>query len=483
MSDLKIAAAYIRVSTEDQEEYSPDSQLHIIRDYAKQNGYILPEEYIFQDDGISGSSAKKRPAFNQMIALAKDKEPPFTAILVLMFSRFCRNREESVLYKSLLRRQGISVISIKEPMIDGPFGTLIESIIEWFDEYYLINLSAEVKRGMTEKFRRGEAMGAAPFGYRIDSANKTFVIDPDRAEIVRSVFQSYADGAGCREIAVQLGSCGVTTKRGNPPDNRFVEYMLRNPVYIGKIRWTPEHKTNYSRTHVNDGVELVDGKHPPIITQELWNAVQKRMDQRKASYGKYQRQAPAEWMLKGLVRCSSCGATLVMSARNTNCPYLQCHNYAKGICKTSHALSVRKANAAVIDALQVAADNLQFAIVPRRTSTPQHSIDYGRLIEQERRKLTRCKDAYQSGVDTLEEYRDNKIRLEENIRQLEEQAAAAAPVATDFDKTAYAKKVTSVVSFLKTDATEAAKAEALRSIIDHITYDKANQRLAIFFYT
>ena len=172
-SDLKIAAAYIRVSTDDQEEYSPDSQVRLIREYARKNGYLLPEEYVFQDDGISAATARKRPAFNRMIALAKEKERPFDAILVLMFSRFARNREESVLYKGLLRKQGISVISVKEPAVDGPFGTLIESIIEWFDEYYLINLSAEVKRGMSEKFLRGEAMGTAPFGYRIDSANKT----------------------------------------------------------------------------------------------------------------------------------------------------------------------------------------------------------------------------------------------------------------------------------------------------------------------
>lgn len=136
-SDLKIAAAYIRVSTDDQEEYSPDSQVRLIREYARKNGYLLPEEYVFQDDGISAATARKRPAFNRMIALAKEKERPFDAILVLMFSRFARNREESVLYKGLLRKQGISVISVKEPAVDGPFGTLIESIIEWFDEYYL----------------------------------------------------------------------------------------------------------------------------------------------------------------------------------------------------------------------------------------------------------------------------------------------------------------------------------------------------------
>ena len=482
MSELKIAAAYIRVSTDDQEEYSPDSQIRLIREYAKKSGYLIPDEYIFQDDGISAATARKRPAFTRMVALAKTQEKPFEAILVLMFSRFARNREESVLYKGLLRKQGISVISIKEPAVDGPFGSLIESIIEWFDEYYLINLSAEVKRGMTEKFLRGEAMGTAPFGYRIDSARKTFVIDPDRAEIVRSVFRSYAEGAGFREIAVQLGSMGITTKRGNAPDNRFVEYMLRNPVYIGKIRWTPDHKTAYSRVHVADGVEVVDGKHPAIISPELWDAVQRRIDQRKAAYGKYQRQTAADWMLRGLVRCSACGATLIMAGKNTSAPFLQCHNYAKGKCNTSHALSLRNANSSLMDGLQSAVDHLDFTMVPRRTDRPRgQAIDYPRLIAQERRKLSRCKEAYQSGVDTLEEYRENKTRLEDSIRQLE-QAAEAASTPAAFDPASYAKKVASVISYLKTDADENAKNEALRSVVDHITYEKASHHLAIYFY-
>lgn len=482
--DLKIAAAYIRVSTDDQEEYSPDSQLRLIREYAKKNGYLLPEDFIFQDDGISAATARKRPAFNRMIALAKEKEKPFDVILVLMFSRFARNREESVLYKGLLRKQGISVISIKEPAVDGPFGTLIESIIEWFDEYYLINLSTEVKRGMTEKFLRGEAMGTAPFGYRIDSANKTFVADPERAEIVRSVFRAYAGGAGFRDIAVELGAMGVTTNRGNPPDNRFVEYMLRNSVYIGKIRWTPDHKTRYSRVHVADGVEVVDGKHPPIVSMELWDAVQRRIDQRKAAYGKYQRQAAADWMLRGMIRCSACGATLILSGKNSPCPSLQCHNYAKGKCSASHALSLRKANAAVLAGLQDAVDRLDFDMVPRRSAPVKSAavVDYGRLLEQERRKLSRCRDAYQSGVDTLAEYRENKARLESNIRRLEEQAAAIISAPEDFDKAAYAKKVASVIRYLQTDADEAAKSEALRSVVDHITFHKASQHLAIYFY-
>lgn len=68
---MKYAAAYIRVSDDRQDEYSPDSQLKLIREYAGRNGYCVPDEYVFYDDGISGRSVKKRKAFNDMIAFAK----------------------------------------------------------------------------------------------------------------------------------------------------------------------------------------------------------------------------------------------------------------------------------------------------------------------------------------------------------------------------------------------------------------------------
>lgn len=80
--ELKTAAAYIRVSTDRQTELSPDSQLRIIKEYAKQNGYNIPSEYIFREDGLSGKYVKKRPQFIEMIGLSKQKPAPFSAILV-----------------------------------------------------------------------------------------------------------------------------------------------------------------------------------------------------------------------------------------------------------------------------------------------------------------------------------------------------------------------------------------------------------------
>ena len=96
---MKVAAAYIRVSTDDQTEYSPESQLEHIKSYAKRNGFILPEEFIFMDEGISGKTTKKRAEFLRMIGIAKTKPKPFDAILLWKFSRFARNREDSIVYK------------------------------------------------------------------------------------------------------------------------------------------------------------------------------------------------------------------------------------------------------------------------------------------------------------------------------------------------------------------------------------------------
>ena len=87
------------------------------------------------DLGISGRKAKKRPGFQEMIGLAKGDDHPADLILVWKFSRFARNQEESIVYKSLLKKQhNVDVVSVSEPLSDNPFGSLIERIIEWMDE-------------------------------------------------------------------------------------------------------------------------------------------------------------------------------------------------------------------------------------------------------------------------------------------------------------------------------------------------------------
>ena len=100
---LRLAAAYIRVSTDDQVELSPDSQLAEIRKWAASHGYLVPDEYVYRDEGISGRKVTGRDQFKRMIGTAKKKPKPFDAILLWKYSRFARNRDDAVMYKSILR--------------------------------------------------------------------------------------------------------------------------------------------------------------------------------------------------------------------------------------------------------------------------------------------------------------------------------------------------------------------------------------------
>ena len=190
MSALKNGALYIRVSTADQTELSPDAQQRLLLDYAKKNGIVIAKEFIFEES-VSGRHADRRPKFQEMIALAKQDSHPIDVILVWKYSRFARNQEESIVYKSLLKKSNVDVISISEPLIDGPFGTLIERIIEWMDEYYSIRLSGEVLRGMKEKALQHGYQTTPCLGYQAAGDGKPFVIDEAEYQIVKYIMDQY----------------------------------------------------------------------------------------------------------------------------------------------------------------------------------------------------------------------------------------------------------------------------------------------------
>ncbi|MBE6628012.1 MAG: recombinase family protein [Ruminococcaceae bacterium] len=484
---LRIGSAYIRVSDERQDEYSPDSQLKKIREYAAKDGYMIPDEFVFYDDGISGKSTKKRNDFNRMIAIAKEKNHPFDRIYVWKFSRFARNQEESMVYKNLLRKKGVTVISVSEPIPEGHFGSLIERIIEWTDEYYLVNLGAEVTRGMTEKASRGEPTCAPPFGYIM--RDKKYYPDEEsgKANIVREVFTLFSNGVGQREIAIILGQRGVRTKYGNMPKNRWIEYMLRNPCYIGMIRWTPDGTRSVSKGKLdNENIMIVPGGHEPLISQDLWDKVQKMIDAQKKAYPKYaRREQPVQYMLKGLVRCSSCGGTIAMSSAvsgKSKVRTLQCCNYSKGSCHTSHSITMPRLEAAFMEGIRQAVEGKQFTISPRvPKKQDQNIIDFDKLIAVEERRLKRAKEAYLAEIDTIEQYGQNKKEITARIDDLI--ARRDKEIVEKINMDEFTKKVAGIVEFIeREDVTDQAKNEALHTIIEKIVFEKAKGNLAIFFH-
>ena len=241
---LEIGAAYIRVSTDDQAELSPDAQIRVIMETAKADGYIIPKEFIFEEKkGISGRKADNRPEFQRMIAVAKSQKPsPFKRLYLWKFSRFARNQEESTFYKGILRKKcGVEIKSVSEPIADGMFGRLIETIIEWFDEYYSYNLSGEVLRGMTEKALRSGYQAVPCLGYKAVGGGRPFVLDPDAVPIVEYIFQAYSQGKDMLTIARDLNLQGYKTNRGCPFELRGVQRILVNRFYVGDVTWEWDH--------------------------------------------------------------------------------------------------------------------------------------------------------------------------------------------------------------------------------------------------
>lgn len=477
--DIKIAAAYIRVSTDDQLEYSPDSQLKVIRDYAKREGYVIPDEYVYrEDDGISGKSASKRPAFRLMVAQAKESPAPFESIFVWKFSRFARNQEEAIMYKNLLKKKGITVRSISEPSSDSPFASLIERIIEWMDEYYLINLAGEVKRGMAEKATRGEAMGNAPLGYCV----KDKVLVPDEnADIVRWIFEQYAAGRTMRDIAVELGNTGFRGKRGKAPDIYTIGYILRNPVYVGKTRWTTEEHTNYRDSrYLPQTEDMPDGKHEALISAEMWEAVQARLGEKNVEPKYVRKGNPSVTMLKGLLRCSECGSTMIERKERKA---LRCYKYSRGQCHADGYISIAKANAAVIEGLENIVASGAYTFVPQTAPRPSVSREWDKLIDSERNRLNRAKEAYLDSVFTADEYKQARAQIEDNISRLEAgKAAEEKEMRPQVDAEAFTQKCLDVISVLKSpDVDDAAKNQALRSIVDKIVFDKAKNTYDFYF--
>lgn len=476
----QFGAAYIRVSTDDQVELSPESQLEEIRKYAQREGILLLEDRIYIDAGISGKKAESRPEFMRMIAAAKASDCPFSVILLWKYSRFARNQEESIFYKSILRSKcGIDVVSVTEPLIAGPFGSLIERIIEWMDEFYSIRLSQEVKRSMRVNAERGKLQATASFGYRAEDGR--LVPDETESVYVRRIFDSFLAGKGIYVIARELNAMGVRTHRGNPFENRTIEYILRNPVYIGKLRWNPSGRTR--RDFFNENIIVADGGHEPLVSEEIWNAAQRQLDAVKAQWGyKARPSCELKGWTSGIVRCAACGATLIFARPH----YYKCNNYARGRCRHSQHVRAEALEEAVIARLNKDAAStspVAYSITFTNASGGHELARLEAAVKQLRVKRGRLQEAYLAGVLNLNDFFAAKTDIESSLsrdeaelEELREKSDTSA--AENRLQTAIAR---ALVTLQSPDASLEEKNSAARSVIESCVFDKENSLLTITY--
>ena len=217
------AIIYARYSSDNQREESIEGQLRECGEFAERKGYTVIKTYA--DRAISGKKADNRPQFMQMIEDSKQKG--FDTVIVWKVDRFSRDKYDSVYYKNVLKKNGVSVISATEPIDDSPEGQLMESIFEGFSAYYIKDLSMKVSRGMTENTLKGKFNGGGmTFGYMIDE-NKHFQPDPVHAPIVSDIFTRYASGEPIKSILATLKEQGVKTNHNKYPEYGFIANLLK----------------------------------------------------------------------------------------------------------------------------------------------------------------------------------------------------------------------------------------------------------------
>lgn len=480
---MKTGAVYIRVSTDEQarEGYSLDAQLKAIKKYAQNNDILIDSKYIFSDEGISGRKAEKRPAFMEMIKQAKSKPRKFDVILVHKFDRFSRNREDSVVYKSLLKKEyGIPVISISEPLDpDDKMSVIMEAFLEAMAEYYSLNLSGEVKKGQLEKHSKGELQTNPSFGYNV-SDNK-LIVNESEANVVRMIFEQYAvDNLPMMQIARNVNALNVKTKRGRHFENRTIYYILNNPVYIGKLRYTPGRRNQYDFDDPN--TILVDGQHEPIISIDLWNSTQMKLA-KNAKWKKPRQHIdmnPKHWT-KGLIRCKECGCTMVTCGKTK----LRCNGYNKGKCSNSSTLPISEVYTLIIDNIKSVMKSGKIEHIVQNKKEKKESNQYLILqhqLEQLSEKEIRIKEAYREGIDTIDEYKENKnIILREKNRLLKEINKVEKPKNENKKKEIIenGKKVYEILTDDKISLKE--KNEVAHILINKVEYDPTSNTLELYY--
>ena len=286
---MKKAVIYARYSSHSQRDESIEGQLRECHEYAMKNDYIILEEYC--DRALTGKT-DNRAGFQKMIKDSKNKK--FNYVLVYKLDRFARNRYDSAMYKNMLKKHNIKVISVKENISDSPEGIILESVLEGMAEYYSANLSQNVKRGMVENALQCKFNGSGcPLGYKI-TPDKHFELDPIGAKVVQEIFEMYGNGKTSAEIINYCNLKGYKTSRGQEFNKNSILRIVTNDRYLGIYR---------------HGDIVIEGGIPQIIDKATFDKAQSMVKKNKVS--KARSTAKVDYLLSGKIFCGHCGGTMI----------------------------------------------------------------------------------------------------------------------------------------------------------------------------
>lgn len=288
------AVVYTRYSSHSQRDVSIEQQLRECQRFAQRNGLQIVSTY--EDRALSGTN-DQRPGFQKMM---KDAEhASWSYIIVYALDRFARNRYDSAVNKRKLKDYGIKVLSAMENISDDPTGILMESVLEGLAEYYSMELSQKIRRGMADNASKCMVNGSLPLGY-VRGPDGRYAIEESEAQIVRDIYQRVKDGERICDIIHSLNLRGILTKTGKPWNKSSFNRLLSNERYTGVYI--------YGETRIPGGI-------PQIISNDLFDsvqyAVQTKKNPRTSSNPQRRRRENGLYLLTGKLFCGRCKSPMV----------------------------------------------------------------------------------------------------------------------------------------------------------------------------
>jgi site-specific DNA recombinase len=418
---MKKAALYIRVSTDEQakEGYSIPAQRERLTAYVTSQGWEIADYYI--DEGVSAKNTN-RPELQRM--LNDIHCGLIDVVLVYRLDRLTRSVLDLYNLLQEFDRYNVTFKSATEvydttTAIGRLFITLVAALAQWERE----NLGERTKFGKVEKARQGKRPGGkAPFGY--DKVNGELVVNEKEAETVRMIFRLYAKHANLNKVTEELYRQGCRTKNNAIFSVNTVQKILKNPIYIGTLRYNYTTQTGTITTvKPEEDWIIVEDALPPIIDKEEFYFVQKILD---AQAMKKPRSVASGYLFSGLVTCPNCGSTLngtTYHSKGKKTPgqpirYFRCSFTKPGAC---HHFQIRedKLERLFLAELRNRTDQIRREVTGDKNACLKAANldDYKRELESLKQKRKRLQQLFITDLIEMDELREQLEAF--NTRQAE----------------------------------------------------------------
>ncbi|MBR3818198.1 MAG: recombinase family protein [Clostridia bacterium] len=471
--NLQPAVGYCRYSSNAQREESIAAQKRAIGSYCAISGYEIVEWYC--DEAVSGTT-DKRPEFQRLISDIENHK--VKTLIVHKLDRFSRNKKDTFNYMDLCEDCGVKLISVSEPIGNSPADKMMVTVLSGINEYYSLNLSGEVMKGMKENAYKCESTGGPPpLGY--DMVNKKLVINEKEAEAVRLIYEMCAEGYGYGKIIDRLNLLGYRTKKGNKFAKNSLCDLITNEKYKGVYVFNKrsskakrDKKRNNHKYKPDEEIIRIPGGCPAIVSEELWN---KANSVRKVT-GKFKSNAKRQYLLTGMLVCGECGAKMHGNLRTST----KGHKYMTYRCNNrinQHSCSKKEIRTEIVDDFvldEIFKNFFTDATISKLTDA----------VNKHKSKILSSNDRYQNVKEGLEadiKTRDvliealeetSSIAISSRIKEIEEKIATSQSFILNYKKACRTKltddDIKAALEPLKERMKKAESIEQTKLILSHL---------------